>query len=200
MTDFNDIEISKALSAPGACLSLSALEKFTNHKDGVFDLVHWYKLKTPYPRFKISKLNDEIIESMKTTPSLLNAVPYIDKAFAIGVKYLEFVPGDEEKLYSLAEVKNDSISENEINILIQSAIPEILTISFYKKDKQILLPRLFSDSWDVKTVLERYELKATWELYHLVCSIDAAYLEFNPATRFDDLEYSSECSNHLNWL
>lgn len=180
MTDFNDIDLSKTLAVPAKTLFLRETRHLINNQNESIDLVYWYRLQSPLPRIRLDMLNEPALSNMLRDKMIQSAVPFIEQAIDQSADYLEFIPGDEVRTFSVSDVERLEIPESEITCLLSLSIPDIQTVSYKVNDQVIRLPRLLCDSRAIKDALEHNRLTKTWRLYHLVCSIDSAYLEFSP--------------------
>lgn len=180
MTDFNDIDISTTLAVPASVLFLREIEHLKNHHDESIDLVYWYRMNSTLPRLRLDMINEPTLANMLRDKMIKGAVPYIEQAIERNADYLEFIPGDEVRAFTIADIEKIEIPEVEIASLLSLSMPDIQTVSYSINDRIERLPRLLCDSRTIKDALERDKLSATWHMYHLVCSINAAYLELSP--------------------
>ncbi len=180
MTDFNDIDVSKSLAVPAASLFLRETRHLINNHSEAIDLVYWYRMESPLPRIRLDMVSEPALSNMLRDKMIQSAVPFIEQAIQQNVDYLEFIPGDEVRTFTVSDVERMELPDAEITILLSLSIPDIQTVSYKINDEVIRLPRLLCDSRTIKDVLEDKGLTKTWRLYHLVCSIDSAYLVISP--------------------
>ena len=180
MTDFNDIDASKTLAVPALSLFLRETQHLIDNHCESIELVYWYRMKSPLPRLRLDMLNEPELTNMLRSKMLQSAVPFIELAIQQNSAYLEFTPGDEVRTYTVSDVEQAELPYAEITTLLSLSTPDIQTVSYRIKDQVMRLPRLLCDSRTIKDLLKTNNLTKTWHLYHLVCSIDSAYLEISP--------------------
>lgn len=180
MTDFNDIDVYKSLAVPATSLFLRETRHLINNHSESIDLVYWYRMESPLPRLRLDMLNEPELANILRDKMIQSAVPFIEQAIQQNADYLEFIPGDEVRTFTVSDIERVELPDTEIATLLSLSIPDIQTVSYKINNQVIRLPRLLGDSRTIKDVLESNKLTKTWHLYHLVCSIDSAYLEISP--------------------